>query len=553
MGARTVRAGPVTLVCDPDDNAAWPRSALAASSPATGHIAVDSVPGSSARLARDILRALDVTGHRATLSPRLATEPAWRAVTCWTDLLEIRQLAILCAHLLTPPRIRRLALLREKTGICLVLFAHCTTEHAARRLLALLKSNGLNPDPPSIAPLLVRPVLQPFPVPVPCRAAAPPPDHHPQLPAPAALSACSFTRFRAEAHRGLGADGFARVDAVYLAGLHAARTHCARSPQSLAQQDLEFFLVRLAASSPSRTHTLARLRGAQAGFLACSLLLQAPAALHHASGPGLTGRPVTGYALHQISRGIAHPVQLAAILALLSTGTHPDALRATALSVLDARCTRLTIPDVWHPEHGFPDEPPGVCYAIPPRARPIFAAARPFRRMGGAADHFPLFELSFGHRLDALAKDAAYPIPALTHPHLGPDWHHRARCHQLAGTSPAFQRCPPRRRTPPPRPAESPPGPHSLSPRERAALLALADVANPGDPTPDQAAFLAAIWGGHPDVERSCAPLSPQALSDLTERRLLDARSTPRTPVLHPDLRFALTLPEPCVQAERPA
>ncbi|MEU2871636.1 hypothetical protein ABZ769_20880 [Streptomyces olivoreticuli] len=548
MDARTVRAAPVTLVCDPDDNVAWPRSALAASSPASGHIVVDTVPDSSARLARDILRALDVTGHRATLSPRLATEPAWRAVTCWTDVFEIRQLAILRAHLLTPPRIRHLALLRERTGICLVLFAHCTTEHAARRLHALLKSNGLNPDPPSIAPLLVRPVLQPFPVPVP-RRAAPPPDHHPELPAPAALSACSFTRFRAEAHRLLDADGFARVDAQYLAGLYAARTHLVRSPQSMAQHDLEFFLARLTATSPSRSHTLALLRGAQAGFLACGLLLQAPAALHRASGAGLTGCPVTGYALHQVSRGIAHPVQLAAILALLFTGTHPDALRATPMSGLDARCTRLTVPDVWHPEHGSPSEPPGVCYAIPPRARPIFAAACSFRRLGGAADHFPLFELSFGHRLDALVKDAAYPIPALTHPHYGPDWHHRARCHQLAA-SPASRSCPPRRRTPPPRSAEPPRGPHALSPGERAALLAHTD---PDDPTSEQAAFLAVIWDGHLDVVRSCAPLSPQTLADLTEHRLLDARSTPRTPVLHPDLRLALALPESCARAGRPA
>ncbi|WP_053763689.1 hypothetical protein [Streptomyces sp. AS58] len=552
MSTRTVaRAGPVTLVCDPEDNMAWPHSALAASHPATGRIAVDTVPGSSAWMARDILRALDVTGHRATLSRRLATEPAWRAVTCWTGILAIRQLAILRAHPPTAPRVRRLARLREGTGISLILFAHCATEHAARRLHTLLKSNGLNPDLPSPAPLLARPVRQPFPASVP-RRAAPPPDRFPQLPAPATLSACSFTCFRAEAHRLLDTDGFARIDAQYLAGLYAARTHCVRSPNPARQQEVEFFLARLTATSPSRPHTLARLRGAQAGFLNCGLLLQTPPVPDSASGPGLTTRPVTEYVLHHVSRGIAHPAQLAAILALLFTGTHPDALYSTAISGLDEGCTRLTVPDVWHPEHGSPDEPPGVCYAFPPCARPVFAAARSFRRLGGAADHFPLFELSFEHCLDTLARDAARPIPALTHPHYGPDWHHRARAFRLAANRrrQASRRCsrPPRELPPAP-----PVNPHALHPHQRAALLALDDAADPDDPTPDQAAFLAAMLSRHPLAARSRAPLSTQALDEFTGRRLLDARSTPRTPVLHPDLLFALALPETRAHEGRPA
>ncbi|WP_338703410.1 hypothetical protein V2W30_39405 [Streptomyces sp. Q6] len=365
------------------------------------------------------------------------------------------------------------------------------------------------------------------------------------------MSKCSFTRFRAEAHHRLDEDGFARVDAQYHAGLYAARTHCARVPQAAHRQETELFLARLTATSPSRAHTVARLRGAQAGFLTSGLLLQTPPVPDSASGPGLTTRPVTGYVLHQASRGIAHPVQLAAILALLFTGTHPDALRATPLSGLDARCTRLTVPDVWHPGHGSPSEPPGVCYVIPPRVRPVFAAARSFRRLGHAADHFPLFELSFGHRLDALAKDAALPIPALTHAHYGPDWHHRARCHQLTGDSPAPQRRPPRR-TPPLRPAEPPPSPHTLSSSERAVLLAHTDNAAPGDLTLEQAAFLAAAFSGHP-ATAGRAPLSASALAHLTERRLLDARSTARIPVLHPDLRFALALSTRCARARNSA
>jgi hypothetical protein len=548
MGTRTVRAGPVTLICDPDDDATRTRSALAAHDPAAGYVAVDAPPGSTARMARDILRALDVTGHLATASPRLATEPAWRAVTCWMDVLEIRRLTVLRAHLLTPPRMRRLAVLRERTGISLVLHAHAATDPAARRLRTLLQRRGLDPGPLSTA-LLARPVPQPPPAPT-WHRTVPPPDCFSLLPA---LAACSFTRFRAEAHRHLDADGFARVDAQYLAGLYAARTHCARSPAPARQCEAEFFLARLTATSPSRAHTLARLRGAQAGFLPRGLLLHVPGDLDRASGPGLTTCPVTLYVLHQVSRGIAHPVQLAAILALLFTGTHPDALRATPLSALNQQCTRLTVPDVWHPGHGSPDQPPGVCYAIPPRARPVFAAARAFRYMGGACNHFPLFELSFGHRLEALAQDAALPVPALTHPHYGPDWHHRARCHRLTDGSPASGRRPPPRRTPPPRPAEPPPSPHTLSPRARAALLAHTDIAGPDDLTPEHAALLATILGGHPATAPGRTPLTPSALAELTERRLLDAHSTACTPVLHPDLRFALALPTRCARARNSA
>ncbi|MEV6672008.1 hypothetical protein [Streptomyces sp. NPDC051162] len=550
MGAQTARAGSVTLICDPDDDAIRTRLALAGHDPAAGYVVVDTVAGSTARLARDILRALDVTGHRATASPALATESAWRAVTCWMNVLQIRQLTVLRAHLLTPSRMRRLALLREETGISLVLYAHCATEPAARRLHTLLGSHGLRPGPPSTAPLPTHPAPQPFPAPAP--RCAPPTDRVCEPPAPTALPACSFTRFRAEAHRRLDADGFARVDAQYRTGLYAARTHMTCSPDPARQQNLEFFLARLTATSPSRTHTLARLRGAQAAFLGGGLLLQTPPVPDSASGPDLTTRPVTEYVLHHVSRGISHPVQLAAVLALLFTGTHPDALRSTAIAGLDEGCTRLTVPDVWHPEHGSPHEPPGVCYAIPPRARPVFAAARSFRRMGGAADHFPLFELSFGHRLDALAQDAAHPIPALTHPHPGPDWHHRARCHQLTGTSPTSQSRPPHRRTPPPRPAEPPLSPCALSPGERAALLAHTDAAAPGDLTFEHAAVLAPILGGHPAAAHR-APLNPSVLADLAEHRLLDARSTPRTPVLHPDLLFALALPRACAHAGRPA
>ncbi|MFF4355019.1 hypothetical protein [Streptomyces sp. NPDC001530] len=132
---------------------------------------------------------------------------------------------------------------------------------------------------------------------------------------------------------------------------------------------------------------------------------------------------------------MAHPVRLAALTALLVTGTDPEALRTTTVMAVDERCTRLTVPDVWHPAYGTPTPPPGVGYAIPPRARPILRTALAFRRLEQAQDHFLLFTASFGHQLPDLVRDGAMHIPALHHQHAGPDWHHQARYRRLAVTT----------------------------------------------------------------------------------------------------------------------
>ncbi|MCC3777448.1 hypothetical protein [Streptomyces sp. UNOB3_S3] len=98
MGTRTALAGPVTLICDPDDDATRTRLALAAHDPAAGHVAVGAPPGSTARMARDILRALDVTGHRATaFSGHLATAPG-RALLSASALAELTERRLLDAR-----------------------------------------------------------------------------------------------------------------------------------------------------------------------------------------------------------------------------------------------------------------------------------------------------------------------------------------------------------------------------------------------------------------------------------------------------------------------
>jgi hypothetical protein len=75
------------------------------------------------------------------------------------------------------------------------------------------------------------------------------------------LPVCAFTHFRAELHRHRTADDVVCIDAQYLCGLYAARTHLARTATPARQQGLEFFLSRLTVTSPGPGHTLARLRG----------------------------------------------------------------------------------------------------------------------------------------------------------------------------------------------------------------------------------------------------------------------------------------------------
>jgi hypothetical protein len=164
-------------------------------------------------------------------------------------------------------------------------------------------------------------------------------------------------RFRADAWRCLPAADFARIDAVYARGMDAACRWLSQHPDQPPLSDfaargvrtvfppflapaeiaagltmlkhqlgeealrriaegllcvgrewsargglhrwsdvegLHRFLTELVADSPSRRHTITRLRGAQAGFLLHGLHLALPANLGSAHGPGLTTLPFTG-------------------------------------------------------------------------------------------------------------------------------------------------------------------------------------------------------------------------------------------------------------------
>ncbi|WP_280399584.1 hypothetical protein [Nocardia carnea] len=178
--------------------------------------------------------------------------------------------------------------------------------------------------------------------------------------------------FRADAYRRLSPSEFARVDAVYTAGLEAtcrwlnarsglpcrhdldrradpvwfgrdevARAEYARSvlrPRPAARSvlpggsgagsvdewidilGLYRFLGGFVAGSPGRGNTVVRLRGAQAAFLLHGMRLDLPPDLNYSVGPGLTTVRLDSRTVEQIRAGAPDPVAAAALATVLFTG-----------------------------------------------------------------------------------------------------------------------------------------------------------------------------------------------------------------------------------------
>jgi hypothetical protein len=116
--------------------------------------------------------------------------------------------------------------------------------------------------------------------------------------------------YRSKAFSQLGPAGFARTDAVYRHGRDAACYWLSTRPEpgaaAVTCQSVQLFLTWLVHDSPSRHHTLARLRGAQAGFRLHGLMLNLPPSqrlLDVLSGPGLNAPLVTAQTAGRIRAG----------------------------------------------------------------------------------------------------------------------------------------------------------------------------------------------------------------------------------------------------------
>ena len=450
------------LLLDIDDDHAVHRAAYQWADPARGRITVDPTPHttSAAYLALDVLRAMGRDGFSRPEAERMSTDPAWRAVTCWTLTTDVHEAIVLRAHRLTVERLRRLAAWRADTGIRLTLLAHVPERDDVQRLREHLTAAGL------VDVVTVRGTAAVLgaigPTATGRRYGPPPRDHAYPLPT---LPRSSVAAFRADCCRRQNATDFAHTDGQYRAGYAAARTWLTRTqpPQPevtegtdhLAKptlwnlqetEALRLFLARLAVSSPSPQHTVARVRGAQAGFLSHSVLLNVPDDLTSCAGPGITTVPITPRTVHTITVRLPNPLRAAAIAALLFTGTDTSLLSMTQIGSVDEDGTTVAIDRDSRINIG---EPPGPrhLYAIPPRARPLLHAAVEFRRRTPrTADNHGLFANCFGTtpRLEALIADAGFPIPALAN-HSGDDWHTAACCWHLHTPAPPAPDVLPRR------------------------------------------------------------------------------------------------------------
>ncbi|MBF6300530.1 hypothetical protein IU459_23720 [Nocardia amamiensis] len=279
------------------------------------------------------------------------------------------------------------------------------------------------------------------------------------------ISDGDVTTFRADTYRSLPPDEFARVDAVYTQGIRATCRWLAERSGQPCQHDLDQherswvdplgvglaahmltvlqprlsvsdrlqqgsggglvdewndilslyrFLGGLVADSPSRGHTITRLRGAQAAFLLHGLRLDLPPDLAYAVGPGLTTIPVDHEIITRIRAKTDNLVDAAALATALFTG-------ATAMELNAIPCVALTADAlIFNGPIGYAHAPDLYVWVIPPLARPLLYDARVHRE----AHDTPTSKLfagavgGAGFRLRRIAAACEVTLPDLYH------WHH---------------------------------------------------------------------------------------------------------------------------------
>ncbi|MEV4019737.1 hypothetical protein AB0J35_55560 [Nonomuraea angiospora] len=203
----------------------------------------------------------------------------------------------------------------------------------------------------------------------------------------------------------------------------------ATSPQiwECDRSSLARFLAGLVAGMPSRAHSLAVLRGAQAGFLRHGLRLVLPDRPERWSGPGFTDPPFTAAVAEQIRSRVVDPVHAGALAALLVTGMTPSLLGWARLSNLAPDGSTLS---------SF--LPFRIDYPIPVWGRDLLVAARVFSACRHGGDG-PLLSRGIGRSGLTLADTARQCELSLGPGTLAASrdgWHAQARCVRAASPSP---------------------------------------------------------------------------------------------------------------------
>lgn len=371
------RHGAVDILLDPGDNAEVTRGLLARNCPERGLVVIHPAAESQSP-AHDLLQALGVS-VRSLHADRIHTQAAaWNAALAWARTARVTRIVLLRAHRLSPAVWPELCALTAQIGADVLLVFHqawvparwatAIGNHAARTFQSL--------DQVAAAYRWEAP-RGPY--------RRPAPRTYPLLPAPLPIE--PVLHWRAAVYRALPAADFARADTLYRHGFAAA---CAwigeyRQLGSDVDERIQALLVRLVHDSPTPRHTLAQLRGAQAGFLAHGQHLAIPD-LTGLGGPGLTSTALTDDLAARIRAGTGNPVLAAGLALALITGLDLPELLGFAVEDLSGSCQQVRIPLQYalspHGERGYhlaaellqPDSA-GAVFHVPRPARPLIRAA----------------------------------------------------------------------------------------------------------------------------------------------------------------------------------
>ena len=438
-------AAEVWVLLDPEDDMHVSVGLLESHDPARGRVIVHPTPGTSSpqALAHDLLGALGRAVNRLNAEQIVGEAAAWRAVTAWMVTDEIADLVVLRADRLSAGTWARVLGLGREAGSRVLLVCH--TRQIPAHLGAVLAGTGyqlLTGLPQALHASRRRPRLQSD------AAAGAGPDAAdlPRFLYP------HIRNYRSKAFAQLGPAGFARTDAVYRHGRDAACHWLSTRPgpgaAAVSCESVQLFLTWLVHDSPSRHHTLARLRGAQAGFRLHGLMLNIPPSqrlLDVLSGPGLNAPLVTARTAGRIRAGVAHPVIAAGIAAVLVTGVQALALASTPWDALSPENDTLRL--TWQPHRRILLPAPLAATAgpattavfhVPAAARPLLQAARHFSRSCGRGTAGRLFATTpfTNERIAAAAANCKTPLPA--QPSLAAMWQTRVTCTRVEGLGTRF-------------------------------------------------------------------------------------------------------------------
>ena len=381
----------VRVLLDPGDEVRVSVGLLERHDPAGGLVVVHPTPGLSglAAIAHDVLAALGRSIRRLKAERLVGSAQAGRAVVAWLLADQIEDLVVLRADRLSAAGWDWLLAVCRRTGTRLLLICHVqavppaladvlegTTHEIVTDLRRALPGR---PGRPGRAPATIHSVLAPAPETV-------------DLPLYANEQ---IDTYRSAAPAAIGLRGFLQTDAVYQQGRAAAGawldTHLTGAGKVLDIAQVQLFLAELVQDSPTRNHSLARLRGAQAGFRARSFDLKLPPwqlmVTGQLTGPGLD-RGAAGLSvpvLERIRAGVAHPTIGAGIALSLLTQLPILFLHSLPWEALspDNDALRLT----WFPQYAtlFPStftirghHPITAVFPVPPAVRPLLQAVRCF-------------------------------------------------------------------------------------------------------------------------------------------------------------------------------